>query len=106
MNKVEYILSDNRKIVARYDRLGVAKIRKKDLEMLVEEVKESYNQAAILAQIINNYADIKKRLEELSSQSNSQSSLLYNPYADASVNTESGYILVGSTQTVAFIGGN
>ena len=56
MEEVKYDLLDGRAIVARYDRLGMCKVSRENLEMLIDEVNTSYKQAKILETIKENYA--------------------------------------------------
>ena len=48
----EYKLLDGRTIRAKYDRLGMCKISRKNLEAFVEEFDEAYRQAKLLEEII------------------------------------------------------
>lgn len=66
MEKVEYNLLDGRKIIARYDKLGMAKISRENLEALINEVDASYRQAKILEKIKENYAAFRACYPDIS----------------------------------------
>ena len=55
MEVKDYKLLDGRTIRCRYDVLGMAKISRKTVESIVEELNESYRQAKILEKIKENY---------------------------------------------------
>jgi hypothetical protein len=59
METKEYKLLDGRTIRAKYDRLGMCKISKENLEAFVKEFNTSYRQGKILEKIKENYALMK-----------------------------------------------
>lgn len=59
MKTKEYQLLDGRTIRAKYDRLGMCKISKENLEAFTKEFNRSYQQGKILEKIKENYALMK-----------------------------------------------
>lgn len=55
MNKVEYTIKDGRKMIVKYDRLGVCKVTRELMESFIDEMNTAYEQARQLEAIKDNY---------------------------------------------------